>query len=212
MDPRLQDAPWHYVDGKHYGVPYQWGPNVLLYNTEAFKHAPTSWSVVFEEQKLADGKSNKGRVQAYDGPIYIADAALYLNGEEGPELGIKDPYELNETQYAAVLKLLRGQHPLIHQRYRYRMPTPCRCQDFERRQSPSPSPFQANTLPRQQGPGGDHGSSRRLNECRYHVGPVPGIRTAPTSGCEGRLAQVEDVAALFGSNLVVPKVARATRC
>jgi len=25
--------------------------------------------VVFEEQKLPDGKSNKGRVQAYDGPI-----------------------------------------------------------------------------------------------------------------------------------------------
>ena len=27
---------------------------------------------------LPDGKPNKGRVQAYDGPIYIADAALYL--------------------------------------------------------------------------------------------------------------------------------------
>ena len=62
----------------HYGVPYQWGPNVLAYNTDVFKEAPTSWSVVFEEQDLPDGKSNKGRVQAYDGPIYIADAALYL--------------------------------------------------------------------------------------------------------------------------------------
>ena len=26
IDPRLQDAPWFTVDGKHYGVPYQWGP------------------------------------------------------------------------------------------------------------------------------------------------------------------------------------------
>ena len=25
VDPRLQNAPWHTVDGKHYGVPYQWG-------------------------------------------------------------------------------------------------------------------------------------------------------------------------------------------
>ena len=25
VDPRLQDAPWHTVDGKHYGVPYQSG-------------------------------------------------------------------------------------------------------------------------------------------------------------------------------------------
>jgi hypothetical protein len=30
IDKRLQEAPWHYVDGKHYGVPYQWGPNVLV--------------------------------------------------------------------------------------------------------------------------------------------------------------------------------------
>ena len=78
VDPRLQNAPWHTVDGKHYGVPYQWGPNVLMYNTKVFKTAPTSWSVVFEAQKFPDGKPNKGRVQAFDGPIYIADAALYL--------------------------------------------------------------------------------------------------------------------------------------
>ncbi len=79
VDPRLQKAPWHYENGQHYGVPYQWGWNVLMYNTNVFKDkAPTSWNVVFEEQNLPDGKSNKGRVQAFDGPIYIADAALYL--------------------------------------------------------------------------------------------------------------------------------------
>jgi len=115
VDERLQNAPWHTVEGKHYGVPYQWGPNVLMYNTDAFKEAPKSWSVVFEEQKLPDGKSNKGRIQAYDGAIYIADAALYLMSKK-PELGIKDPYELNEDQYKAALDLLRQQHTLI-QRY-----------------------------------------------------------------------------------------------
>jgi putative spermidine/putrescine transport system substrate-binding protein len=113
VDPRLQNAAWHTVDGKHYGVPYQWGPNVLMYNTKVFKQAPTSWSVVFEEQKLPDGKSNKGRVQAFDGPIYIADAAVYLMATQ-PALGIKDPYQLNEAQYAAVLDVLRKQKPLIH--------------------------------------------------------------------------------------------------
>ena len=113
VDERLKDAPWHTVAGQHYGTPYQWGPNVLMYNSSVFKEAPTSWKVVFEEQTLADGKSNKGRVQAYDGPIYIADAALYLKASK-PELGIDDPYLLNETQYAAVLELLRAQQPLIH--------------------------------------------------------------------------------------------------
>ncbi|WP_036991658.1 extracellular solute-binding protein, partial [Metapseudomonas furukawaii] len=113
IDERLQDAPWHTVNGQHYGTPYQWGPNLLMYNTKLFAKAPDSWAAVFEEQQLADGKSNKGRVQAYDGPIYIADAALYLKSTK-PELGIQDPYQLNEEQYAAVLDLLRKQHSLVH--------------------------------------------------------------------------------------------------
>ncbi|QNM96482.1 ABC transporter substrate-binding protein [Chitinimonas koreensis] len=113
VDPRLQNAAWHTVDGKHYGVPYQWGANFLAYNTKIFPKAPDSWGVVFEPQNLPDGKSNKGRVQAYDGAIYIADAALYLM-QKNPALGIKDPYELNEKQYAEVLKLLRQQKTLAH--------------------------------------------------------------------------------------------------
>ena len=102
LDPRLKEPPWHFVDGKHYGVPYQWGPNVLMYNTTVFKKAPTSWSVVFEPEQVPRRQADKGRVQAYDGPIYIADAALYLMTKK-PDLGIKDPYELNEQQYAAAL-------------------------------------------------------------------------------------------------------------
>jgi putative spermidine/putrescine transport system substrate-binding protein len=112
IDERLKDAPWFTVDGVHYGVPYQWGPNVLMYNTEVFKEPPTSWSVVFEEQTLPDGQSNKGRVQAYDGPIHVADAAQYLMAHK-PELGITNPYELNEDQYKAALDLLRQQRTLV---------------------------------------------------------------------------------------------------
>jgi putative spermidine/putrescine transport system substrate-binding protein len=112
VDERLQNAPWFTVDGVHYGVPYQWGPNVLMYNTNVFKEAPKSWNVVFEEMTLGDGKSNKGRVQAYDGPIHVADAANYLMAHK-PELGIKDPYELNEDQYKAALDLLRTQRTLV---------------------------------------------------------------------------------------------------
>jgi putative spermidine/putrescine transport system substrate-binding protein len=114
IDPRLQSAPWHTVDGVHYGVPYMWGPNVLMYNTEVFKDAPpTSWNVVFEEMTLPDGQSNKGRVQAYDGPIHIADAAQYLMFHK-PELKITSPYELNEEQYKAALDLLRVQRTLTN--------------------------------------------------------------------------------------------------
>lgn len=118
VDERLQTAPWHTVDtdgdgtAEHYGTPYQWGPNVLMYNTETFPEAPTSWNVVFEEQTLPDGQSNAGRVQAYDGPIYIADAAQYLMAHN-PELGITNPYALDRDQFNAALDLLRAQRQLI---------------------------------------------------------------------------------------------------
>jgi putative spermidine/putrescine transport system substrate-binding protein len=112
VDPRLQNAPWHTVNGKHYGVPYQWGSNVLMYNTKVVKEAPTSWNIVFQEMKLGDGKSNKGRVQAFDGPIYIADAALYLKKHK-PELGIDDPYALDRKQFDAALALLREQRKIV---------------------------------------------------------------------------------------------------
>ena len=112
IDDRLKNAPWHTVDGVHYGVPYQWGTNVLMYNTEVFKKPPRSWKLVFEPTVLPDGKSNKGRVQAFDGAIYIADAALYLMAVK-PELGIVDPYELSEDQYKAALELLRVQRKIV---------------------------------------------------------------------------------------------------
>jgi putative spermidine/putrescine transport system substrate-binding protein len=113
VDPRLQNAPWHTVDGKHYGVPYQWGSNVLMYNVDAFgSQPPTSWNVVFEEMTLPDGQSNRGRVQAFDGPIYVADAALYLMHHR-PELGIQDPYVLTRDQFNAALDLLRQQRQLV---------------------------------------------------------------------------------------------------
>ncbi|WP_429953758.1 ABC transporter substrate-binding protein [Aeromonas veronii] len=144
IDPRLQNAPWHTVDGKHYGVPYQWGGNILMYNTKVFPKAPDSWNVVFEEQTLADGKSNKGRVQAFDGPIHIADAALYLMAHQ-PALGIKDPYELNEDQYKASLDLLRKQRQLVG---RYWHDAFVQIDDFKNEGVVASGswPFQANAL------------------------------------------------------------------
>ena len=45
---------------------------------------------------------------AYDSPIYIADAALYLSKTQ-PDLGIEDPYALDEDQLAAAVDLLKKQ-------------------------------------------------------------------------------------------------------
>jgi putative spermidine/putrescine transport system substrate-binding protein len=144
VDKRLQDALWHTVDGKHYGVPYQWGPNVLMYNTNVFKEAPTSWEVVFEEMNFPDGKPNKGRVQAFDGPIYIADAALYLKLKK-PELKIDDPYALNEEQYKEVIELLKKQRSLVPKYWHDAM---IHVEDFKKEGVVASSswPFQVNML------------------------------------------------------------------
>jgi putative spermidine/putrescine transport system substrate-binding protein len=93
------------VDGKHYGISLQWGPNTLLYNTTAVKPKPTTWSVIY-------GSKYKGRVTVPDNPIQIADAALYLSKTK-PDLGIKDPYELTEEQLNATVDLLKQQRPVI---------------------------------------------------------------------------------------------------
>jgi putative spermidine/putrescine transport system substrate-binding protein len=144
VDERLKNSPWHTVDGVHYGTPYQWGANVLAYNSKVFPEAPKSWSVVFEETTLPDGKSNKGRVQAFDGPIYIADAALYLMKKK-PDLGTKDHYELNETQYKAALDTLRAQKQLVS---RYWHDAFIQIDDFKNEGVVASSswPFQVNLL------------------------------------------------------------------
>ncbi len=113
IDERMQNARGTPANGVHYGTPYVWGPNVLIVQHRGLQdQPPKSWKVVFEEMTLPDGKSNKARVQAYDGPIHVADAANYLMAHK-PDLGIKDPYELNEDQYKAALDLLRTQRTLV---------------------------------------------------------------------------------------------------
>lgn len=101
--PFLKDRDWNSVGGQMYGVPHGYGANLLMYNTDVVDPAPTSWSSVFD-----DASTYAGKVTAYDSPIYIADAALYLMNTQ-PDLGIKDPYALDAEQLAAAVDLLKAQ-------------------------------------------------------------------------------------------------------
>ena len=103
----LKDQEWNSVDGQSYGVPHGYGANLLLYNTDEVTPAPTSWDVVFD--KAGD---YSGKVTAYDSPIYIADAAVYLMTHQ-PDLGIENPYALDETQFQAAVDLLKEQRPHV---------------------------------------------------------------------------------------------------
>jgi len=97
----LKDLPHNTVDGVNYGVPHGRGPNLLMYNTEVITEAPTSWDPIW------DGTYG-GKVSVYDSSIYIADAALNLMQKQ-PDLGITNPYQLNEAQFNAAIELLEQQ-------------------------------------------------------------------------------------------------------
>jgi putative spermidine/putrescine transport system substrate-binding protein len=103
--PFLQSPAFNTIGGKHYGVSYEFGPNVLLYSTKAFTAAPSSWSVLYSKQYT-------GQITVPDNPIQIADAALYLSKTQ-PGLGITDPYELTQPQFQAAVKLMTAEHPLV---------------------------------------------------------------------------------------------------
>jgi putative spermidine/putrescine transport system substrate-binding protein len=99
----LKDLPHNTIDGVNYGVPHGRGPNLLAYNTDEVTTAPTSWDPIWE-----GGSAYAGKVSIYDSSIFIADAALHLMATK-PDLGIKDPYQLNQAQFDAAIALLTAQ-------------------------------------------------------------------------------------------------------
>jgi putative spermidine/putrescine transport system substrate-binding protein len=103
----LKNRPWNSVKNQMYGIPHGWGANLLMARTDKVTPAPDSWGAVFDPSS-----PYKGKITAYDSPIYIADAALYLKATK-PDLKITDPYELNDAQFTAAVDLLKQQHGLI---------------------------------------------------------------------------------------------------
>jgi putative spermidine/putrescine transport system substrate-binding protein len=109
ITPFLQSPAHNTVGGRHYGVSHGWGGNTLMWRTDLVTPAPTSWDVTFDPAKM---EPYKGKITAYDGSIYVADAALYLKTHK-PDLGITDPYELTQPQFDAAIDLLKTQHAYI---------------------------------------------------------------------------------------------------
>ena len=107
LAPFMKEQANNSVDGTVYGIPHGWGANVLQFNTEVVTPAPTSWSEVFDPDSPYAGK-----IAGYDSPIYIADAAVYLMATQ-PDLGIENPYALDEEQFTAAVDLLKEQSGLL---------------------------------------------------------------------------------------------------
>src|SRR6201747_3166516 len=101
----LKDHPYNTFDGVNYGIPHGRGANLLMWNANDVKPAPDSWDVMFDPKIAA---KYKGKISAYDESSYIADAAMYLKFHQ-PDLGIENPYELNDEQFEAAVDLLKEQ-------------------------------------------------------------------------------------------------------
>lgn len=105
--PALKDQPYNTFGGVHYGIPHGRGANLLAWRSDLVTGDQQSWSVLFDPNTPA-----KGKLSVYDDPIYIADAAVYLMSTK-PDLGIKNPYELDQKQFDAAVTLLKGERPNI---------------------------------------------------------------------------------------------------
>lgn len=105
----LKDQPYNTFDEQPYGIPHGRGANLLMWNQNDVSPPPDSWDVMLDPEKAT---AYKGKISAYDDPIYIADAGMYLKFHQ-PDLGIENPYELNEDQFNAAVDLLKQQRPNV---------------------------------------------------------------------------------------------------
>jgi putative spermidine/putrescine transport system substrate-binding protein len=105
----LKDQPYNTFEGVNYGIPHGRGANLLMWNGSDVTPPPDSWNVTLDPKVAA---KYKGKISQYDDPMSIAEAAVYLKTHE-PDLGIENPYELNEDQFNAAVGLLEEQKPLV---------------------------------------------------------------------------------------------------
>ncbi len=106
--PDLKKQSFDSFEGVPYGMPQSRRANLMIWN-DSVSPSPKSWSAIFDP---AEAATHKGAISIYESPMYIADAALYLMRHE-PTLGIEDPYELDEEQFDATVKLLEELAPNV---------------------------------------------------------------------------------------------------
>jgi spermidine/putrescine-binding protein len=96
LSARLRESPLVKANGQVYGVPFVWGPNPLLYDTNAFPKAPESWSDLWNP-KL------KGKISLWDelSSVYMAAQVLGYDKPDPNQL-----YNLSDEQLEAVKKKL----------------------------------------------------------------------------------------------------------
>ncbi|MCL2495008.1 MAG: spermidine/putrescine ABC transporter substrate-binding protein [Oscillospiraceae bacterium] len=88
-----------YDPGSEYSVPYMWGTNGLIYNTEMVHGEIDSWDVLWDE-------TYKGQILMYDS---MRDSFIPALIKLGYSINTRSPRELEEAR-----DLLIAQKPLVH--------------------------------------------------------------------------------------------------
>jgi putative spermidine/putrescine transport system substrate-binding protein/spermidine/putrescine transport system substrate-binding protein len=101
--PALTSLPLVKNNGKVYGIPYQWGPNPLLYDTTQFKTPPDSWSVLWDP-------SLRGKVSVWDDLSTVYMTAQVLGYDKPSPSAL---YNLTDEQLAKVKAKLLELKPNI---------------------------------------------------------------------------------------------------
>jgi putative spermidine/putrescine transport system substrate-binding protein len=99
--PSLKGQVWDTIEGLGYSVPQGRVANLELFRSDFLPPSTDSWTPIWSP-------ALSGRISIYDDPIYIADAALYLQTRR-PTFRITNPYELDGKQFTRVARLLRRQ-------------------------------------------------------------------------------------------------------
>jgi spermidine/putrescine-binding protein len=103
LSPALTSLPLVKKDGKVYGVPFQWGPNPLLYDTTFFNTTPDSWNVMWTPEV-------KGKVFVWDDLSTVYMAAQILGYDQPDPSAL---YHLSDEQLAGTKKKLLELKPNV---------------------------------------------------------------------------------------------------
>ena len=90
-----------------YGIPQGWGANLLMWRTDKVKPAPTGWDAVFDKARRTPARS-RPTTRRSTSPT----RRCYLMNTQ-PDLGIKNPYALDQKQLDAAVALLKQQRPQV---------------------------------------------------------------------------------------------------
>ncbi|WP_088288183.1 PotD/PotF family extracellular solute-binding protein [Kineosporia sp. A_224] len=99
ISPGLPWEPGLTIDGKLWGLPYNWGTEPLMWNADVVTKAPTSWRVLWD--------------RTFRGKVTLPDDSYIGMPMIGFAWGVKDPYNMNDQDFDTVKKALSDLRPQL---------------------------------------------------------------------------------------------------